>query len=463
MLDRRAFLKSSLTFSAVRLGGLSLLGTTATTQISRAEPVTIAIAAAAAVAGMIAAHNRGDGGLSAYLAALNGKMDVAIGQLGTLQASVATILTTLAGLPGQIDASLKDNDIRNLHDLTFSVVKSYTDLIRVRNANYATDQEFLASTGVREDIQGYLQRLDQATSLLETKRAFGPATAIVIPSAFLVKNSLLNLRGDKPKDIAVRLQSSMDWLNNVVDPTIAESTTMYRAAAVLRHNQYLEAASKTAFGGLLNSPGTAPLDCVGVNDHMPAHEIELWCREYTYIPRKETLGMFQPAAFQARNFSEAAHQSSDKNDMAGFVRVPCPRHVDERNGPHDRVYENLTVESKPYEAEMIISGEARKEPAGFIAFFLARSGRSGVVPEGTPGVPKECDIRTANEPDAGRRNAVMQSTLNNSPRNQELANFAALLDAINVERARIAFSTSSLTIVAQARDQLQKMITESSR
>lgn len=462
MLYRRAFLKTTLAVPAARLTGVTFLGTTMATKPARAEPVTIALAAAAAVAGMIASHNRGDGGLSAYLAALNAKMDVAIGQLATLQASVATILTTLAGLPDQIDASLKDNDIRNLHDLTFSVVKSYSDLIRVRNTNYQTDEEFLNSTGVRDDIQGYLQRLDEATSLLETKRAFGPNTAIVIPSAFLVKNSLLTLRGDKPRDIAIRLQSSMDWLNNVTDPNIAESTTSFRAAAVLRHNQYFEAASKTAYGGLLNSPGTAPLDCAGINDHAPAYTIPRMCREYSNLKPRNNLDLFQQAAFgdnnEAPNILDGA-----KTEMAGFYLVPCDKQVDARNGPHERIFENVTVESRPYEAEMVISGESRKEPAGFVAFYLTRSGRSGVLREGAEGIPQECDVRTANEPDAGRRNAIMQTILNSSPKNQEFANFASLVDAINVERARIAYSTASLTIVAQARDALQKITDDLSR
>ena len=68
---------------------------------------------------------------------------------------------------------------------------------------------------------------------------------MVIPSAFLLENSLLLLRGDKPIDIAARLTSSVEWLDRVADPTIPTSTAAYRAQAVVRHQEAWDAAATT--------------------------------------------------------------------------------------------------------------------------------------------------------------------------------------------------------------------------
>jgi hypothetical protein len=182
MLDRRSFLASSAATALCRLGATAPLGILFRPSAARAEPILIAIAIGAAVAGMIAANNRGSA-LADYLNALNQKLEVAIDQIASLQEAVSIVLVKLAGLTSQIDALLGEKEIQDLHDVTYSAVVSYTKLIRVRD-NYRTDKEFMDAPGVASDVHSTLERLEGATALLKQKQAFGPTTAMVIPSAF---------------------------------------------------------------------------------------------------------------------------------------------------------------------------------------------------------------------------------------------------------------------------------------
>src|SRR5262249_47188455 len=147
----------------------------------------------------------------AVLQALNKKADIAIGQLATLQSATASVLNALVELKTEIDLLLREQEIRNLHDLVWSAVESYTKISAVRG-NYASDDDFRKAPGVLEDVRSYLERLESSTAQLKAKKAFGPTTGMVIPGAFFLEHSLLLLRGDRPRDIAARLRSSEEWL-----------------------------------------------------------------------------------------------------------------------------------------------------------------------------------------------------------------------------------------------------------
>lgn len=451
MISRRTFLGSLLSVPQAKSIPLGVLAAVLSPTRSRAEPVTVAIGVASAVAGLIASANRGDGGLSAYLSALSEKMDVAIGQLASLQSAVSTVLLSLSSLPGEIDAMLRDRDISNLHDETFAVVKSYTNLIRVREQNYASDNDFLAVRAYREELQGLIQRLDTATSLLEAKKSYGPTTALIAPSVFMLQNSLLNFRGDPPGDIAVRLSASMDWLNRIVDPQIQESTASYRGAAVSRHEQIFQAAAESEFGKIFGmQPGNGLLACAGIDDYQAPYTIHRMCMEVTENRSVEnTLPV--PVAFNA-SYRTALPQ-----------RVPCPESIPERIGPRERMFENVSLSEAPYVAKFVLNGSEMERDAGFLAYAVSRLGRSEIVAHGDGRVPPNCDVWTTNEPNPARRIDLLTSALDQSPRNRELENFQNLLDGINLERARISYATSALTVVAQARTQLSMLINDLER
>lgn len=135
MLNRRAFL-STLTLGSLlqRLSYMAPLGGLLAPSPVRGEPITVALALGAAVAGMIAANNRGSI-LADYLTAISKKLDVAIEQLSSLQAAVSAVLDKLAGLNTEIDNLFKQDNLRNLRDTVYATAIRYSKLIRIRGEN----------------------------------------------------------------------------------------------------------------------------------------------------------------------------------------------------------------------------------------------------------------------------------------------------------------------------------------
>lgn len=405
-INRRAFLGTILWPPSQRVlrVGIPLIGIGYPLR-ARAEPITIAIAVAAAVAGMIAAHNRGDGGLGAYLSALNRKLDIAIDQIASLQSSLAMVLTKLAALDDEIDEILTHHEIKNLHDAVFAAVQSYTKLEAARR-RYETDDEFRNARGVLADINSQLERLEIATSTLIVKRAFGPASAAVIPSAFLLENSLLLLRGDRALDIAARLTASLNWLDRMIDPDDTSSIAYYRAYAVLRHNEYLETAQEHPLGQILGmKPGIALLTCAGIDD----------------------------------------------------FRRPDGRRGP-RIGPKERMFQNFHLEATEYLAE--VPGEKELISAGFFALKLSRLDRSPVLMASDENVPENCSSERVNEEDSTRRANWLKTQVEKAPQQLDFESLVTIVDLINLERARISYATTSLTIVAQARTELLGIIAD---
>lgn len=97
MLNRRTLLTTSAGAALHRLRHAVPLGLAFTPTAARAEVGTVVIATAAAVAGMIAANNRGSA-LGAYLNALHAKLDVTIEQLASLQDAMSKVLVKLSEL-----------------------------------------------------------------------------------------------------------------------------------------------------------------------------------------------------------------------------------------------------------------------------------------------------------------------------------------------------------------------------
>lgn len=447
MLTRRGFLVASFAASAGRALPFAPLGLTLAPAQAKAEPITIGISAAAAVVGMVAAHNRGDGGLSAYLNALNQKLDVAINQLASLQAAVADILVKLAALPSEIDALLREDAIRNLHDLTLSSIRSYEKLIAVRNANYRTDDDFRRAPGVLDDVNAILSRLELGTAQLKQKRALGPTTVLVIPAAFHLEHSLLLLRGDRSRDIAARLQASVEWLHDVADPRISSSTAAYRDQAIQRHGQYMATASENAVGKAFGlKPGVTPLACVGINDYRPERYIDKRCP----ISRPISFPI-APDSVDGSGITPIALRGAGTRHEAQMLGGDCGIYVEARHGAKERMFQKAMLEEVAYEADITDGTKTERQPAGFRALVLKRGEPSKALPEGSKELPAQCDVVTADVENANDRGNRMRASLQKSPRQAEFEALAKTLEQINLERARIALATASLTVATKAR------------
>ncbi len=164
------------------------------------------------------------------------------------------------------------------------------------------------------------------------KNAFGPTTAMVVPSAFLLEHSLLILRGDRPRDIASRLESYSDWLDRIADLSIISSTASYRAQAVTRHQNALKAARENSLGKRFEQfKGTAVYECVGVHDYIPAHDEPEICWEPDVLKFEED-GNRMPKASLLEIRAQEIRQSI------------CNRPVPEHNGPSESRFQNIVLE-----------------------------------------------------------------------------------------------------------------------
>lgn len=441
MLNRRVFLGTIAGTALHRLAPVIALAPIFLPTTARAiEPITVVIAVAAAVAGMIAAHNRGGGALGDYLSALMGKVDVTIEQLASLQDAVSKVLVKLSTLTSEFDVLLREDEVRNLHDVTYSAVISYTKLVRVRE-NYKTDKEFMEAPGVALDVRSTLDRLEAATALLRQKKSFGPTSAMIIPSAFLLEHSLLLLRGDRPRDIAARLEASVEWLDQVSDPLVSTSTATYRAQAVVRHQQYKAAALQNALGKqLANLEGVALFDCAGVNQYIGEHPGTTLCDEPDFL-----------------NLENSSPQNAT---VIPIKQVTCTTTIPEAWGPPTEArFQNIKLEQKPYNVPVLILGQETERPAGFLQLILSKQPMSELLPAKSQSLPPSCPFHSARVGAPQSRADWIENYLNkSSPKEPDYKQLQTLVDGMNLERARISLATSALTIVANGRTELTSLI-----
>lgn len=434
MLNRRELLKGSLVTSVSRIAfPTATLSFALVPKKARAEVVTIVIAAAAAIAGLIASHNRGDGGLSAFLNAINRKLDIAINQLASLQTGLASVMDALADLPTQVEEIFDRKEVQTLNDTILATAISYGKLLNQR-ANYTSDPQFRLAPNVMDDINAGLARLEAATSLLIAKNSFGPSTALSIPMAFALEQSLLLLRGDRPGDVAARLKTSLDWLNMAADPLLGSSTASYRAQAALRHEESFAAASANPLGQQIQMrSGQATLACIGINDYRPSFWLRKTCREYNDYHGPSLLA--PPSLVRE----------------IGFSNVPCDTLVAARKGRHERMFQDYKLVEDEVFADVIVDNKSQRISAGFFGFTLTKTPLSEVLLEGDPSIPPACPIRTIDDPDAAHRRRWLTDRLGESPNHAEFAKLSTLVDLVNLERARISYSTAVLTAMADAR------------
>jgi hypothetical protein len=118
----------------------------------------------------------------------------------------------------------------------------------------------------------------------------------------------------------------------------------------------------------------------------------------------------------------------------------------------------MILEQKPYNAPVVINGKETEQPAGFLALYLSKQAMSGVLPANDSSLPKNCAIHKVNAPTPVSRASWLENSLNNSPREADYRQLEALIEQMNLERARISLATGALTIVAKARTELEALI-----
>lgn len=425
-LTRRGLLSRSAALAGSRLLPASALATLAAPTPARAEVVTAALAAASVVAGMIAAHNRrGDG---AMLTAMNQKLDVMIGQVASLQQSVGMVLERLAELPGRIDDLLKAEHTRRTHLAIQAAILTYRNKIQPVRKNYWTFGGLRRNEGGKEDLQAVLNDLYREMSTLDASKAYGPNTALLIPSAMALEYSLLLMRGDESRDIAERLERNLPWFAKIAAAHLPTSAEAYRLSAIRRRDEATQAAAATQFGRALDlKPGTVVFDCAGINDYRKKSYSRGYCRP----PR----GM---------DFLDACE---------GGFEIP------ERVGPRERMFANLVLEERPVPVSVEIDGKSEVRNADFTVPVLTRSVPSGVLRDGDPQVPAQCpQVLVVDQENPAARAGWMRERIERSPKNADLDTLKRHLASIAEERARISYAEAALAAMAAAKPTAEAII-----
>jgi hypothetical protein len=455
--------------------------------------VQVAIAAAAAIAAMIAAHNRGDGGLGSVLGAINAKLTLAIQQLADLQNDVATVLKDLRELSEKFDEALKRDDIRKLQRECRTVLNEYVKMLKVRE-QYKSDAEW-KDKNVDEDLKSLLFRLQAARGNLRTDGAIDPTSALVVSSVAFLEHSLMVLRGYRPVDIRVALQTEyLPWFNDIANPALAISAQSYANAAAERHSKYMKDAAEHPLGKKLGMKVDTPTigACAGINNFTPAIYYER-CEFKSSSIRDEA-----SIKAAARNILGDDATEEEINDtaskLAALLSPTGPSSgVDVSSGATSLWAQNTTprvqdttarpseiilAERNCYKSSLKSPEVARERDRIFQQISLineeiiADGKKSGVLAlrlqpgeaqrglAGEPSVPGDamCSIEKVSiGTESGRLNRMKSSKIWENL-DRDIESFKKILENIQVERTRIAFGIASVGIAETAKSQLADLL-----
>jgi hypothetical protein len=489
-IDRRTLLLGSVSTFAARTLPRAVLGATPIlfldTQPAQAW-VMAAVAVASTVAGMIAANNRGDGGLGAMLSANYELLQVALAKLDDIQDRLTDIFKQLLDLPDKVDQLLKQQDTRRLHTELLAVVRGYTEKLTNRDPSL-TDAQWCSDPNTQRDMGNLLSRLEKARQEVNVQNLLDPATALVATNLGFVETNIKNVLGYRRYEIVGTLTNIyMPWLDMILNPLRSDSTMGYTIAASKRLDEHMKSASENPIGKALGmKPGTTPLACTGVNDYTPERE------EYEFeSPTHPHPVAMQPGqgaetmGFTSSGHSLSATQPSQQLSLAQAaalthlspdtlgdinkltkqpallentgikVTVPCGWNVigvePARSGPRDRLAVDVTLK----EQELIIDGK----PTGILNYELVKGEERRAV-AGSASVPADgqCEVQTLDMQDANARLNQMRAIPRRANAEKAYQELNQLIEQINQERCRIAFGSQAMVATQTTKQNLSELI-----
>jgi hypothetical protein len=369
--------------------GVSSAALMATTNSANAW-VVAALAVASTVAGLIAAHNRSDGGATALLSANYELLKEALKKLDRMETVVTDVLQKLYELPDEIDKQLKQQNTRRLQNELGAVVTGYLETVSTKDPAQ-TFTAWRKSKSTQRDIGNLLSRLQKSRQELKTEGMIDPSTALVLSPLCLVEHNLLNILDDPPDRIVATLNNVyLPWLDAIVDPNMPLSAAYYTNNAAKRLNDFSSKALNHPFGRVLKmEPGTELFSCAGVNDYAPSH-----------IGKKK-------------------------------IR-------EERVGPRDRLAQSFELK----EREFVENGR----PSGLKLFDLTLGPELRYVADQPDTGDEHCNVVTADIYDSDARLGAMHGNARwVDDHKVRYDSFSKLVESINTERARYAFGLSTET------------------
>jgi hypothetical protein len=208
-----------------------------------AEPVTIALAVASTVAGLIAANNRSDGGMGAILKTTLEYQRVMSQQLLSLQQGMGELLVKVNALPGEIQRQLHQERLNALHAKLGGLVVRYHQEASVRASRFNSYQEWTEDNNTKVVLNDILIQLDQVAGEVVRGRWIDALTALYLPSAVYTSLAVRGALGERPEQLKAEAQRYLDLFQ------LVESDDEFGSAAsdlVIRSSNVEQATKELA-------------------------------------------------------------------------------------------------------------------------------------------------------------------------------------------------------------------------
>lgn len=444
-LTRRNFLKGSS--SSIFLTRVAPLATTASllaVDESKAW-VTVALAVASTVAGMVAAHNQSDGGLGAMVSANYELTRVAITKLTAIENRLTDIFTMLSGLTDEIDLLLKQETTRKLHIEMLSVVKGYHEALSSRPPELDFDT-WKSERLTQHTLMVLLDRLQKARQEISVQDLVDPSTALIASTTGFVETNLKNMLGFRTYDIVgVITNVYLPWLDAILDDRRFDSAAGYTVAARQRLDKLFEQGRNNSIGkGLNMAPGAMLQACTGVDDFAPEAEFsEQVCEFDSTITRSISSQEDAPAVSTRAQDPEETHAARRSCQVA---TKPIPARI----GDKDRLAVSLTLTE-----EEITVGQNN---TGVLGLILTQGAEVRGL-KGADILPADtfCSIETANILDRETRLKRMREMPARASSDSAYNELRNIVDLINLERQRVAYGAKTMIACQISRDNLSKL------
>jgi hypothetical protein len=202
------------------LGGLAaLLAPTP----ARAEVVTVVLAVCAAIASLIAAHNRGDGGLSAALRALMEVQQVLITQIVTLNEAVAKVLQEVKSLKKDFREALFETRLAELHSAIIGAQGDWQTEMQ-RAARFPSYQAWQADSFTKDKLRNIYDMAHKAFLRAQAETWCDPLTAVYLPVALNLTIAVRTAQGETRERMAPEVQAYLNLYAAAQNPMVKDST-----------------------------------------------------------------------------------------------------------------------------------------------------------------------------------------------------------------------------------------------
>lgn len=217
--NRRKFICASLGLllsqpTSITFRGINTLllgvGTSIVSKPTFAEPVTICLAIASTIAGVIAANNRTDNGIGAVLKAnLEYQKTMAV-QLSNIQQNMALLLEKVNNLPGEMKKILYIDRLESLHsDIGVQIIR-YTQEATVRASTFKSYEAWSKDLQTQTVLRSVMNNLDQLEAKVLHDRWFDSVSALYLISAVFTSLSARSVLGDKQPQLMAEAQRYLD-------------------------------------------------------------------------------------------------------------------------------------------------------------------------------------------------------------------------------------------------------------